>query len=239
MQPGDAAVWVAAFLAGLMGSGHCFAMCGGIAGGLGAVSAASGGGPAFRRALEFNLARLFSYTMLGAVAGAAVGLAAQLARLQTVGQGLRLVTAGMVALLGLRFLTGWSGLDLFERAGARIWRRVSPWAAKAARRGDGAGRLLLGLCWGLLPCGLVYTVLFTAAASGNALAGAWTMLAFGAGTLPAVLGMTLAAPGLAGLLSDRTFRRVAGLGLIILAAWMVWTVTGMGSASGLVNHAHH
>ena len=34
----DPAVLTAAFLAGLLGSGHCFGMCGGIAGSLGALA---------------------------------------------------------------------------------------------------------------------------------------------------------------------------------------------------------
>jgi len=222
-------------MAGLLGSGHCFAMCGGIASGLGLMGASGRKPLAIQAAVEFNLARLFSYGVLGAIAGATVGLTTQLSRLQSLGTALRLATALMVALLGLRFLLNWRGLDFIERGGAVIWKRISPLAMKAGRRQDRAGRLALGLCWGLLPCGLVYTLLLTAAGTGDALGGAVTMLAFGLGTLPAMLGLTLAAPGVSLLLSDRVFRRFAGFSLLILAAWMAYLRLGPGS----MHHVHH
>jgi hypothetical protein len=99
------------------------------------------------------------------------------------------------------------------------------------------GRVALGLCWGLLPCGLVYTLLLTAAATGNPVGGAVTMLVFGAGTLPSMLGLTAAAPALATFLGDRTVRRVIGFALLVLALWtliMMWGVT-----QGHMDHANH
>jgi hypothetical protein len=101
--------------------------------------------------------------------------------------------------------------------------------------GAGAGRILLGLSWGFLPCGLVYTVLLTAASTGQVLTGAFAMLAFGLGTLPSMLGLTLAAPGMASLLADRSFRRFIGIALLILAAWMAYTLV----FPSAMNHAHH
>lgn len=231
----DGGAWIAAMMAGLLGSGHCFAMCGGIAGSLGLMGAPGRKPRAVKAAAEFNLARIFSYGALGAAAGAAAGLATQLSRLQELGTALRLLTALMVALLGLRFLLDWRGLDFIERGGALVWKRISPLAMRAGQRKDTAGRLALGLCWGLLPCGLVYTMLLTAAGTGGALAGAITMLAFGLGTLPAMLGLTLAAPGVSLLLSDRAFRRFAGFSLLILSAWMAYTLVGPAS----MHHVHH
>lgn len=215
----DHAVWVAAFLAGLLGSGHCFGMCGGIAGSLGAFSGAS------RRfialpALQFNLGRILGYAILGAIAAGVLGAAGEIMALKPVGRWLRGLTALMVLLIGLRFLLDWRGLDLVERGGAGLWRRISPLAARISRRPDWIGRLGLGICWGFLPCGLVYTVLVTAASTGSPLAGAGTMAAFGAGTLPAMLGLTLAAPALGSFLSDRFVRRIVGFSLIVLALWM-------------------
>jgi sulfite exporter TauE/SafE len=130
----------------------------------------------------------------------------------------------MVALIGLRFLFNWQGLDFIEQSGGLLWKRISPWMLKTSSRRDGAGRLLLGLGWGLLPCGLVYTMLLTAGSTGNVFIGSATMLAFGMGTLPAMLGLTLVAPGLAGLLADRTFRAFVGFSLIVLALWMAFTL---------------
>jgi sulfite exporter TauE/SafE len=112
-----------------------------------------------------------------------------------------------------------------------------PFALKAGNRQDGMGRVLLGLCWGLIPCGLVYTVLMTAASTANALGGAMTMLAFGLGTLPAMLGLTAAAPALSAFLEDRTVRRVIGFALVVLAIWTVAMMWGAMS-QGATSHAH-
>jgi hypothetical protein len=214
---------VTAFLAGLLGGGHCFGMCGGIAGSLGALSGASNRGLAVP-ALQFNLGRLLGYAVLGALAGGILGAAGEIMALKPLGRWLRGLTALMVLLIGLRFLIDWRGLDVIEKGGAGLWRRIMPLAVRISQRHDWIGRTGLGVCWGFLPCGLVYTVLVTAASTGNALAGAATMLAFGAGTLPAMLGLTMAAPALSAFLSDRFVRRIVGFSLVVLAVWMFLTL---------------
>jgi sulfite exporter TauE/SafE len=151
--------------------------------------------------------------------------------LKPLGRWLRGFTAILVLLIGLRFLFNWRSLDLFERAGARLWRRLQPVVSRISQRHDWLGRVGLGLCWGFLPCGLVYTVLMTAASTGQLATGSLTMLAFGLGTLPSMLGVTLAAPALNALLSDRVVRQIVGFSLVVLAAWMLVTVVA-GPAGG-------
>jgi sulfite exporter TauE/SafE len=148
-----------------------------------------------------------------------------------------LLTALLIFAVGLRFLFEWRGIAFIERGGAVLWKNVLPWAVRASNRHDWVGRLFLGLCWGFLPCGLVYTILLTAASTGRPLTGAVTMLSFGAGTLPAMLGLTLAAPALASVLQDKTVRRIIGFALIVLATWtllMFWNATHSG-----VQQMHH
>jgi sulfite exporter TauE/SafE len=226
----DPAVLSTAFLAGLLGSGHCFGMCGGIAAGLGAMSR----GRAFVPALQFNLARLVSYAVLGLVSA---GILGGLSGFAGAGRWLRLVTAGMIFMIGLRFLFNFRGLELIERGGAGLWKKVMPVALRAGSRQDWIGRLTLGACWGFLPCGLVYTLLLTAASMGSPGGGALTMLAFGTGTLPAMLGLTAAAPALAAFLEDRTVRRFTGFALTVLALWTVVMMWGV--PQGQMTHANH
>jgi sulfite exporter TauE/SafE len=151
---------------------------------------------------------------------------------------LRLLTAVMILLIGLKFLFNFRGVAFIERGGAGLWKKIMPFAMKAGNRQDGIGRVFLGLCWGFIPCGLVYTVLMTAASTANALGGATTMLAFGLGTLPAMLGLTAAAPALSSFLEDRTVRRVIGFALVVLAIWTVAMMWGA-IAQGTMNHANH
>jgi len=232
----DPTVLVTAFLAGLLGSGHCFGMCGGIAGSLGALSGVGANRPMIWPAVHFNLGRMVGYAVLGAIAGGILGAAGDIMALKPVGKWLRAITALLVLLIGLRFLFNWRGLDLFERSGAGLWQRVQPLAMRISQRHDWIGRAGLGLCWGFLPCGLVYTVLITAASTGHALSGAMTMFAFGAGTLPSMLGLTLAAPALQTFLSDRFVRRIVGFSLVVLAAWMFLTLL---AAMGTAQHGAH
>jgi len=229
----DPAVWVAAFLAGFLGSGHCFGMCGGIAGSLGALSGARKRSIALP-ALQFNLGRILGYAILGAIAAGVLGAAGEIMALKPLGKWLRGLTALMVLLIGLRFLLDWRGLAVIEKGGAGLWRRIAPFAVRISQRHDWIGRLGLGVCWGFLPCGLVYTVLVTAASTGSVVAGAGTMMAFGAGTLPAMLGLTVAAPALSAFLSDRFVRRIVGFSLVVLALWMFFTL--LGAAGGGHHH---
>jgi len=219
----DPAVLVTAFLAGLLGSGHCFSMCGGIAAGLGAISPAGQFSDSrsiyYAPAFQFNFGRILSYALLGALFGGFLGVVSDWTSL---GRWLRLLTGLLILAVGLRFLFDWRGIEFIERGGAALWKRILPWAARASNRHDWLGRFFLGLCWGFLPCGLVYTILLTAASTGRPLTGAVTMLAFGAGTLPAMLGLTLAAPALASMLQDKTVRRIIGFALVVLAAWTIF-----------------
>ena len=215
-----------AFFAGLLGAGHCFGMCGGIAGGFGALSARGG---AVRSALAFNGARILSYALLGGIAAAILGVTGEFLSLPQWGRWLRWVTAVLIALIGLQFLLNLKVLAVIERSGARLWSRISPAVHRAAGAKGWRGRIALGLAWGLLPCGLVYTILLTAASTGDFAYGALVMLAFGMGTLPALLGMTLWAPALAALLRDHIFRRAIGIALILLAIWSALVMGGSGS----------
>jgi sulfite exporter TauE/SafE len=230
----DPAVLVTAFMAGLLGSGHCFGMCGGIAGSLGALSGKGSGSMALP-ALQFNIGRILSYAILGAIAGGILGAAGDIMALKSLGKYLRAITALMVLFIGLRFLVDWRGLDLIEKGGAGLWKRIMPFAMRVSQRHDWIGRFGLGLCWGFLPCGLVYTVLMTAASTGAVISGGATMFAFGLGTAPAMLGLTIAAPALNTFLSDKLVRRIVGFSLVVLAIWMFMTlVSGHGAG-----HAHH
>ncbi len=235
MNAFDPAVLVTAFLAGLLGSGHCFGMCGGIAGSLGALSGGTEKKQLLMPALQFNLGRMLGYAILGAVAAGIIGAAGEIMALKAYGKWLRVLTAVMVMLIGLRFLVDWGGLNLFEKGGAGIWKRIMPIATKVSQRHDWIGRTGLGICWGFLPCGLVYTVLMTAASTGTVAAGALTMFAFGAGTAPAMMGLTAAAPALSTFLSDKLVRRIVGFSLIVLALWMLLPLIGGGGGG----HAHH
>jgi sulfite exporter TauE/SafE len=221
----EAPALLTAFLVGLLGSGHCFGMCGGIAAGLGSLSSVNKDGvdgkPHIRAAVLFNAGRILSYAGIGLISAWMLANLGHALNIPQWSMFLRLLTAVMIFLIGLQFLFNWHLLGRVERAGAKLWKLVLPLAIRASSLPGGVGRLLMGLCWGLLPCGLVYSVVLTASAAGSPLSGAVVMLAFGLGTLPSMLGMSLAAPALSALLSDQWTRRLTGAALILLAALSV------------------
>ena len=221
----DISALFTAFFVGLLGSGHCFGMCGGIAAGLGSISVhtedSEGTKPRATSALLFNFGRILSYAALGLISAWILSRVGKVLNVPQWSMILRLLTALMIFLIGLQFLFNWQTLAGIERAGAKVWKYVLPLAVRASSMPGGSGRLLLGLCWGLLPCGLVYSVLLTASAANSPVSGALVMLAFGVGTLPSMLGMSLAAPTLAAMLSDQWTRKLMGAALILLAVLSV------------------
>jgi sulfite exporter TauE/SafE len=91
-------------------------------------------------------------------------------------------------LLALAIATRVTALPWLARAGLTVFARVLPVAGPVVR-GPGIGnRVAFGLLWGLVPCGLVYSVLPLALFAGGAWQGAAVMLAFGVGTVPHLAG---------------------------------------------------
>jgi hypothetical protein len=187
--------FLALFIVGLLGAGHCAGMCGGIVGALSLQGPQ--GAAAVPIHLAYNLGRIASYAAAGLVAGALGQLAGSVLPLQ---RGLYLFASLMLVAMGIYLLGLTQSLAWLEKGGQAIWRRIQPLTARFLPVRGPAQALPLGLLWGWLPCGLVYSALTTALASGSAGQGALLMLAFGLGTLPNLL--------LAGLLLVR-FRRFA------------------------------
>ncbi len=201
---------------GLLGSPHCVAMCGGIAGAM-ALATRGCGAPA-ARALTFNLGRVVSYAAAGALAGA-LGLALSAALGAAGALLLRVAAALLLIALGLYLAGWWSGLAALERQGARLWRRIAPLARRLQPGRSFAGALALGMLWGWLPCGLVYSALAFAVTAGDARHGALLMAGFGLGTLPAMIATGVLAQRVSGLGRVVASRRLAGALLIACGAW--------------------
>lgn len=172
----------ALFLVGLLGGTHCVGMCGGIVGAL-----SMGGGARWRLHLAYNGGRILSYALAGALAGALGAASLGLAGQATARLVLYVFANLMLIALGL-YLLGITGvLAVTEKAGQQLWRRIQPLTRRFLPARTVAQAFPLGLLWGWLPCGLVYSALANALSAGSAWHGAGLMLAFGLGTLPNLL----------------------------------------------------
>ena len=114
---------ISAFVVGLLGGVHCVGMCGGI------VGALSLGLPSQRQLpllIAYNLGRIGSYTVAGAVMGAMGFYFSALLPVQNA-QRILLAFAGIfMILLGLYLGGWWNLLTRIERLGGLLWRRIEP-----------------------------------------------------------------------------------------------------------------
>jgi uncharacterized protein len=175
---------LSALILGLVSAGHCAGMCGGI---VAAFSFPATGSQAMTTQLAFNLGRITTYAALGGIAGGLGGASLLLEHVFPIQSALRFLANLMLVALGLYLMGFTRMLAPIERGGYAIWRRVQPFTAMWLPADRPHRALALGVLWGFLPCGLVYSVMVTALASGGAARGALTMLTFGLGTLPALL----------------------------------------------------
>ncbi|MDV6315098.1 sulfite exporter TauE/SafE family protein [Idiomarina sp. HP20-50] len=206
---------ITALLMGLAGAGHCLVMCGGIASAMGVNTRAY-------HVWLYNLGRVSSYMVIGALVGGAIGLFAPEGGYTTMV--LRWLAVSFLLLLGLYF-TGWfSGLVYLEKAGRPIWRKVQPLAIKLRNKPNALATFLAGAFWGWLPCGMVYSALSWAALSGSASGGALTMAAFGLGTLPAMIAAGHFSQFLHRFLQAQGVRTAMGVLLIVYALWSLLTL---------------
>ena len=213
---------LSAFLLGLFSTAHCIAMCGSPPPALtlslpGKVRESPKAMLPF--VFNYNFGRIISYTLAGGLVAALVSPLNDLGGLQW----LRYLSVIIMVAMGL-YLAGW--LPRFahiEKIGTPVWRFLQPLGQKLLPVTSLKQAFAFGAIWGWLPCGLVYAALVMAATTGDVTTGALTMLAFGLGTLPAVMGAGLFVGFLSTLARNIWFRRVAGLLIIAMAVAVLLT----------------
>lgn len=182
------------FLIGLLGGMHCVGMCGGFVAMYSLRKPLTT--PSLPYHLLYHLGRLTTYALLGGLMGLAGSFFSWFAAARGVPGAVLLVAGFVMVLMGLKSagllgrgeLTDGTGITeqgVFRRALRRTLAVESPW-----------GVYLFGLVLGVLPCGLLYSVLLSAAASGGMLPGMALMLVFGLGTVPALLSLGVIVTGI-------------------------------------------
>jgi hypothetical protein len=215
---------VGLLLAGAAGSVmHCAPMCGGFV--LGQVADRMARLPAARLCerqrvgaallLPYHIGRLTTYAALGALVGLAGAGIARLPAIGFLSAALLLLASALFACHALRRLVPALRhvLPGADRAPAGWVRLVGRLTDRLGRTGLGGG-YLLGVALGFLPCGFLYAALAAAAASASAPGGALAMLAFGLGTIPA-----LVVVGIAGQTAGQRWQRgMAMIAPVVLLA---------------------
>lgn len=180
---------IAVFLVGLLGGVHCLGMCGSIVGIF--TAQVPKGASRWPFHIAYSSGRIASYAIAGALAGA-VGQAGLLMRDAVPVQHLLFALSSLMLIVLGMYLAGlWGAARRLEHLGSGLWKRLQPFTSRLLPVNTVPRALGLGVLWGWLPCGLVYSVLVTALASGDATQGALVMAAFGLGTLPNLLAIGL------------------------------------------------
>jgi sulfite exporter TauE/SafE len=224
-------ILASALVLGFAGSIHCVGMCGGIAGALAQMPPRRSPIGAALRSLLHSAGRLASYATAGAIAGAFGGVFAVSARALFP---IRLLLGVAIVAIGVQIGLGGRVAPLLERAGMALWHLAAPLTRRIGRPDHAWQVFAMGVVWGWLPCGLVYSALLIAAASGEPATGALAMAAFGVGTLPAVLAASGLGAALARIGGAASVRRSAG-GLLV--TFGLWSIVGTWSLA--TSHAGH
>jgi len=200
---------------GLASSLHCIGMCGPIV-----LSYGVGlSGPKLAAHAAYNAGRILTYMFLGALAGTAgrgIGLVGQLAGLAS---GARIFAGAAMIFAGVLMIGIIPSSPLVQLGWGRRFRL--PFLGPLILGSRTRHKFFLGLTLGFLPCGLIYAALLKALDSGTAVAGAFTMLAFGLGTAGALFAVGLAS-SFAGARFGRWSNRVAAISVMIFGAILLW-----------------
>jgi hypothetical protein len=199
--------YLGAFLIGIAGGVHCIGMCGGIASAF--SFAIPKGQPQLPYICAYNLGRIISYTIAGAITGFVGGIAT--VNIQSGLPILQIISIIFLILLALYIGDWYKGLSLLEKLGGKLWKKVAPLSKKLIPFKNPFYTLAYGMVWGWLPCGLVYSVLTWSLASESAMQGALVMFSFGLGTLPTLLAASLGASFLVPIFQHKMTRKIISI----------------------------
>jgi sulfite exporter TauE/SafE len=202
---------LASFMVGFLGSMHCIGMCGGLV-----TTLSMARQTVWWTGLSaYQAGRISTYVLLGLLTGLAGTILTKMAWIDLAQNVLAVLAGVMMVAFGVH-LAGWMA-DPFQKILTRfsLLTGLSKWIQTASTSKQPVSWYMVGLFNGLLPCGLVYAALAMALASGEVPQAGLTMLAFGLGTVPAMMFV----PVLMRKITPRTrgnILRIAGIILILL-----------------------
>ena len=177
---------IMAFITGLLGSGHCIGMCGGLVAALSLSDTGKRGGILFH--LFYNTGRIITYTSVGWLVGwlgsafAYANTLAGVARILLIGSDIFVILLG----LGSAGLFSRLKLNVMQLEFPGPVQKITMLVSQLKKLPPALASLPLGLIMGFLPCGFLYAMIIAAGQSAAPDKGALIMLSFGLGTMPAL-----------------------------------------------------
>ena len=178
-------ILLSALVLGLMGSFHCAGMCGPIA-----IALPLHGNTVPQKIFGgtlYNIGRTITYGILGALFG-------------MLGQGIHLlgfqqkisVVMGALMIISVLFPALFRNQFSLEKSWFSVVGKLKKSIGKMFAVRSFSSLFFIGLLNGLLPCGLVYIAIAGAIGTGSATQGTLYMILFGLGTIPMMLGISVA-----------------------------------------------
>jgi sulfite exporter TauE/SafE len=224
------ATLLSALLMGLIGSTHCVGMCGGIISTLSTNFSGKNQQQSFAIQLFYNIGRITTYSLFGLLIGF---FSSRLMEMLPDPHAFSMKIAGIFfIMLGLYISQLLNSFKYFEAVGQKLWIRIEPFGRKYLPAQNGWNAFKLGLVWGWLPCGLVYSALALSMTQLNPIHSALTMMVFGLGTLPTLLLIGHFAQNVRLILQNKKIR--IGLGLILI----IYGISQIAGYSSFMIHEH-
>lgn len=230
---------------GLLSSLHCAQMCGPIVVTY-SMASIQGINPSPRRwaslpgHLAYNGGRILTYALLGAAAGVLGQSMTWMGRLAGFSHTASLV-AGVAMIVGGIAMMGWlPRLAALGQSSATVTSRFLRPLRELLTSPKLSRRFALGLALGLLPCGLIYAALVKSLATGSALGGAISMLAFGMGTAISLLAIGVLSTSFRGRMV-RWSSQIAAVAVIGMGVVLLWraSIPAIMASGGCALHGHH
>ncbi len=175
-----------AFIAGVLGSGHCLGMCGALVSG---YFMNSGKTRSYLPYLAYQLTRISVYATVG-MAAAALGFVLVSSGIFGKVQSILQMSIGTVVILLAMGILGWIPWQgSFRLIPMNLLRKGY---ASSRSKGPVLGAMTAGFLNGLMPCPLTFAMAVKATSAATIVEGGALMLAFGAGTLPTMLLVSVA-----------------------------------------------
>ncbi|PAX51924.1 urease accessory protein UreH domain-containing protein [Brunnivagina elsteri] len=220
---------------GFLGSfGHCVGMCGPLTVAFSLSQNQNQNQQNWQQQLQFhlllNLGRLLSYTLIGAAIGAIGSVLLASGQMAGIGSELRRWMAIFTGLLLIWFGLRQINPEFLPRVPffhpilqSRLHNSLNAGMVKLSLKSEWWTPALLGITWGLMPCGFLYAAQIKAAETGDLFKGMVTMLAFGLGTLPMMLGVGISTSFLSKDRRSQLFRLGGWVTLVIGAISLLRT----------------
>ncbi|KEQ17246.1 sulfite exporter TauE/SafE family protein [Endozoicomonas numazuensis] len=215
----EAPTLLAAITIGLLGGTHCIGMCGGITSALSVSLKGRSQAETTWLMLTYHLGRISSYALAGFLLGLAGWYLGDVSEPLQIS--LRYIASAMLIAMGLYITGWWKGLMKMEKLGQHLWKHIQPIASQLLPIRNTPNALALGVLWGWLPCGLVYSTLIWSASQNHPGQSALLMAAFGLGTLPTTFLTGLFARQLTSIIQASLTRSIAGIMMILFGLYTI------------------